>query len=362
MSAFADAFGHEAAAHGAAPGRVNLLGEHTDYNDGFVLPTVTPQQTRVAAGLSTAGHFRACSAQSDERVAFEPGEKPSSGFGRYVYGCVEELRRAGFEIPPLDFHVSSDVPIGVGLSSSAALEVAILRSIRALLGLELSDLRIAQLAQRAEVEHVGVRCGLLDQMAASLGGSGSMLFIDMRSLEFRSLPLPGRVMVIDTGTRRSLASTAYNSRRTECEEAARELGVRALRDVEDVSRLSRLPPPLDRRARHVVTENLRVLRAVDAAAGQFGRLMNESHASLRDDFEVSTPALDLLARTLQEQPGVFGARLTGAGFGGACVALVEPGAAEHASAVALDALRRAGFAGRVLIRGDADEQPSNDRS
>jgi galactokinase len=351
---FADAFGHAPSATASAPGRVNLLGEHTDYNDGFVLPTATPQHTRVHVAPAPASRFRLYSADLRERVELTPGEPPDSGFARYVHGCIEVLRERGVAVPPLDMLIASDVPIGVGVSSSAALEVAVLRALRAFLNLPFSDLELAKLAHRAEVEYARVRCGLLDQMASSLGSPGSMLFIDTRTLEYRALPLPATVLVIDTSTRRSLANTAYNARRAECEKAARLLGVSALRDVVDPERLHALPPPLDRRARHVVTENQRVLSALAVDAQHFGALMNASHASLRDDFEVSTPALDALADALQRQPGVYGARLTGAGFGGACVALAQQDETEQAATAALRAMSALGWEGRVLVGPDHD--------
>lgn len=347
---FQQAFGREPTASGIAPGRVNLLGEHTDYNEGFVLPTTIPQLTRVDVGPSGDRWFHLVSASLDQSVRFAAGDAAPPGFGRYIFGCIEVLRSAGTEVPPLEVVINSDVPMGVGLSSSAALEVAILRALRELLVLSFSDVELARLAHRAETEYAGVQCGLLDQMACSLGTPGQMLFIDTRTLEVQHLPMPAQLLVVDTGTARSLARTDYNQRRSECESAARLRGVPALRDIVDVADVSDLPPPLDRRARHVVSENERVLAACHASAPEFGRLMNLSHASLRDDFEVSTPALDLLARTLQEQPGIHGARLTGAGFGGACVALAaDDAAAAAASEQALGALMRGGFKGSRLI-------------
>ena len=349
MTSFGEIFGHEPAATGIAPGRVNLLGEHTDYNDGFVLPTVIPQVTRVEVGQSRDRLFHAFSAALDETADFAAGGPVPVGFSRYLHGCIAVLAAAGTPVPPLAMHVSSDVPIGAGLSSSAALEVATLRALRRLLHLDLSDPDVALLAHRAETEYAGVACGIMDQFACSLGNPGSMLLLDTRTLEYRELPIPAGIIVVDSGTPRSLAGTAYNDRRRECEEAARLAGVPALRDIADPLDLPPLPAPLDRRARHVVSENRRVLAAADASAARFGQLMNDSHASLRDDFEVSTPALDLLAGSLQRQPGVFGARLTGAGFGGACVALVTEGMEQQAADAALTTLQRAGLRGRRLV-------------
>ncbi|HVL36408.1 MAG TPA: galactokinase family protein [Burkholderiales bacterium] len=329
---------------GEAPGRVNLLGEHTDYNDGFVLPAAIPQRTRVQAEGAGGFLLQALGRGMPFRLDAAPAEQPA----KYVYGCIKELEALGIAVPPMRFQVDSDVPIGVGLSSSAALEVATLRALRAALGLSLDDVAIARLAQRAEVRHAGVRCGIMDQMAASLAQPGTMLFLDTRSLERRLLPLPegAALAVVDSGVERSLAASGYNERRAQCEAAARELGVPALRDVASPRALERLPEPLRRRARHVVSENCRVLSALGADAATFGRLMDASHASLRDDFEVSTRELDTLVECLRAQPDVLGARLTGAGFGGACVALCRAGTARAAAEAAL---ARYGGAGRVLV-------------
>jgi galactokinase len=347
----ADALARPAEAVGVAPGRVNLLGEHTDYSGGFVLPTAIPQQARVELAHSPDGDFHVHSSSLGRQVVFSPSDDAPGDFARYVHGCIEVLRRRGFEVPPLSMRIDSTVPIGVGLSSSAALEVAVLRGLRALLSLPLDDVEIALLAQRAEIEYAGVHCGVMDQMASSLCDGTHMLFLDTRSLEFRLLPLPAgcRVLVVDSNTPRALADTAYNERRSEVEAAARQLGVAALRDVHDPARAATLLPPLDRRARHVISENARVLEALQASPRRFGELMDASHASLRDDFEVSVPALDALAAALRAQRGVLGARLTGAGFGGACVALVEAGAEDAAREGALREFAAAGYRGTPLV-------------
>ena len=315
----------------SAPGRVNLLGEHTDYNDGYVLPVATPQRTHVQAALSPDDRFHVYSSNLDEGADFDADGALPDGYARYVAGCVRVLRDHGIAVPPVALKVHSDVPIGSGLSSSAALEVAVLRALRSLLGLDLDDVQIARYGQAAEVGYAGVQCGIMDQMAASLADTGHMLFLDTRTLERRVLSMPAgsALIVIDSGVARTLAASKYNERFAECREAARLLGVPMLRDIDDVGALDMLPPTLRRRARHVVTENARVLAAIATGVDgpAFGRLMNESHASLRDDYEVSVPALDTLCDMLREEPGVYGARLTGAGFGGACVALCEQGRA-----------------------------------
>jgi galactokinase len=228
--------------------------------------------------------------------------------------------------------IASTVPIGAGLSSSAALEVAVLRAINALLRLGLDSVRIAKLAQRAEIESAGVTCGIMDQMASSLAIPGSMLFLDTLTLTRRMLPLPpgAEILVVDSGIPRALNATAYNTRRKECAEAARGLGVKSLREISDVAAVLRLPSPLRERARHVVSENARVVAALPADAARFGELMKASHQSLRDDYAVSIAAIDRLVEHMIGMDGVFGARMTGAGFGGACVALVKEG---HAAAI-----------------------------
>jgi galactokinase len=348
---FEDVFGSHPAVQADAPGRVNLLGEHTDYNDGFVLPTAIPQRTQVALRPIPGDRHTLYAADLDEASEFTLGAPPEEAFARYVYGCLRQVAKLGVSLPALQIHVQSGVPMGVGLSSSAALEVATLRALRSLLHITdgMDDVAIAQLAQRAEIEDAGVHCGIMDQMASSLADTGSMLFLDTRTLQRRlvSLPAGSEVLVIDSGVARTLAGSKYNERRAECEAAAQALGVQALRDVTDVARVEPLPEPMRRRARHVVSENGRVLRAAAGVdAREFGLLMNASHDSLRDDYEVSIPALDTLVALLREQPEVYGARLTGAGFGGAVVALCREGSAR---AVSEQVVRRYGPGGRRLV-------------
>ena len=243
--------------------------------------------------------------------------------------------------------------MGVGLSSSAALEVATLRCLRSLLNLSFDDVLIAQLAQQAEITYAGVHCGIMDQMASSLATTDCALFLDTRTLERRSVPIPqgSAILVLDSGVARSLSASGYNDRRSECETAAKLLGMSALRDVMRVEDLAVLPETLRRRARHVVTENSRVMQASTGVttAADFGQLMNESHASLRDDFDVSTDALDHLVGLLQAHPHVYGARLTGAGFGGACVALCHSDAIPALAKSVLAQYRLAGHSGKQLV-------------
>jgi galactokinase len=357
MKSFADIFGNQPEATADAPGRVNLLGEHTDYSDGFVLPTAIPQRTRVAMRRNGRSEFTLYAADLDQTARFTQTTAPAEHFARYVYGCLREVQKRGVAVPPLDIHVSSDVPMGVGLSSSAALEVSVLRALCDLLDLQLDPVEIARLAQHAEIEYAGVQCGIMDQMASSLADTGRMLFLDTRTLERRVLPLPqgAEIVVVDSGISRTLAGSRYNERRAECEEAARRLGVPALRDLSDLAAIERLDEPYRRRARHVVTENRRVLRAVEGVrAAEFGALMNASHQSLRDDYEVSIAALDELVAALQGAAGSFGAKLTGAGFGGACVALCELGRGRELAQQVIGQYNRRGREldrneGRVLV-------------
>ena len=351
MRTFADAFGTEPEVSASASGRVNLLGEHTDYNEGFVLPTTIPQATHVQIARSPDRRVRFYAANLGEFLEYEDEGPSPEGFGRYVFGCIEVLKSRGVNVPPLMIHIASEVPMGGGLSSSAALEVAVLRGLREILNVQLDDVELAKLAQRAEVEYAGVRCGILDQMASSLGSADQMLFLDTRTLERKLLPMPGgELIVIDSGVARTLAGSGYNQRRSECESAAAMLGVKALRDETTLDRIGKLPEPLNRRARHVITENARVLEAAQGVGVErFGELMNASHASLRDDYEVSVPALDKLVDLLQQQPNVYGARLTGAGFGGACVALAHLGSANAVKSDVLKAYAAAGYEGKALV-------------
>lgn len=347
MENYETVFASSPVASAHAPGRVNLLGEHTDYNGGFVLPIGTRQVTRVEIGPSADQRFHAFAANLGEKAEFSRGETPSQGFQRYIAGCVAVLEGVGIVLPPFSIRVESNVPIGVGLSSSAALEVALLRAIRKWRQLALSDVDLALHAQRAEIEYAGVRCGIMDQMASSLGDREHMLFLDTRSLAYRRLPLPAgsEVLILESGVSRELAATVYNLRREECEKAASLLHIDSLRDIDSLAVIAALPFPLNRRARHVVTENRRVIAALEASPTKFGQLMDESHASLRDDYEVSCPALDALTECLRREPAVYGARLTGAGFGGACVALARLGEGLPAAASALARYSALGFKG-----------------
>ena len=331
MSTFAELFGGEPDVIAQAPGRANLIGEHTDYSGGFVLPVTIPQQTRVELRRREDDLARVHSVQLGKTETYRVGgETPHRDWLDYVQGVTAASRPrplGGFEA-----RIDSDVPFGSGLSSSAALEVSMLRALRQAFGWELDDVRLALLGQHAEVEFVGAPVGVMDQLASSLGSSSAALFIDTQSLRTERVPLPAGlgIGVVHSGISHDHASGEYGERRRECEEATEALGVASLRSLglEDLPRIEQLPAPLDRRARHVVTENARVLEAVEAlrigALEKLGTLLAASHRSLRDDYQVSAPDLDRLVALAAEAPGVFGARLTGGGFGGAIVVAARP--------------------------------------
>jgi galactokinase len=291
-------------------------------------------------------------------VEFRLGAETRSGtWTDFVSGVTQALARAGFGISGFDVAVDSEVPIGSGLSSSAALEVALLRGLRQHFHLELDDVAIARLGQRAENDLVGAPVGIMDQMAASLAGEGTALFLDTRTLVFERVALPAdvEVVVIDSGIRHRHSAGEYRTRRAECERAAELLGIPQLRDLaeSDLARADSLPLVLLRRVRHIVTENARVLRALAAIrAGdgvRLGELMDASHLSMRDDFEISIPEIDRLVELARAEPGVLGARLTGGGFGGAIVVLGRPGAAARFSTIAEGYLRATGQEATLLL-------------
>ncbi len=320
-----------------APGRVNLIGEHTDYNDGFVLPMAIDFDIRVAARARPDRLVRLYSVDLDRRDTFSLDDVRRITPERviwadYVRGVADVLQREGYALRGMDAAITGNVPRASGLSSSAAMELAAITAFRLLGQLDLDPVKAALLGQRAENEFVGMRCGIMDQFISSLGKADHALLIDCRSLDYRPVPIPDgvRIIVTDSGVRRGLVDSAYNERRAQCEQGARLLGVRALRDVSVeifAAHEKRLPPVVARRCKHVVTENDRTLKNVEALERgdleAFGRAMNESHASLRDWFEVSIKELDALVEIQQSVSGCLGARLTGAGFGGCTVALVR---------------------------------------
>jgi len=333
-AAFERAFAARPSLLVAAPGRVNLIGEHTDYNDGYVLPAAIDRHVVIAAAPRTdrqvrlyALDFRGASEFSVDDVRFDQDQRWSN----YPRGVAWALQQAGYKLIGCELCITGDVPIGAGLSSSAAIEVATAYAFQVMGELALDGVKRALLCQKAENEFVGMRCGIMDQYIISLGKRGHALLIDCRSLEYRLVPVPAgcSLIICDTKKRRGLVDSEYNTRRRECEAGAKALGLRALRDITPQDFLARqeiLDEVTRKRCRHVVTENQRVLDAVQALeAGdlaQFGRLMNASHLSLRDDYEVSCPELDAMVEAAWAQAGVLGARMTGAGFGGCTVSLV----------------------------------------
>ena len=345
----------------SAHGRVNLIGEHTDHSEGFVLPVLIPQATTVELEPRRDRIVRVMSENVEAGTwhEHEIGTEEATGMWTdHVRGVTWALAREGLLERGFEARVSSDVPMGAGLASSAALAVALLRAIRVGFTLDLDDVAVARVAQAAEREMVGANVGIMDQMAASVGAPGEALFLDCRSLAYERVALPEamELVVVDSGVVHRNSAGAYNERRAQCEEAARLLGVAALRDLgpADEARMGALPEPLVRRARHVVSENARVLGAVAALAtcdlASLGELLDGSHRSLRDDFEVSTAEIDLLVGLVREQEGVYGARITGGGSGGSVVAVADAGAGHHAAALAVaEYEQRTGLDARILV-------------
>ena len=338
-SAFAARFGTQPSIAASVPGRVNLIGEHTDYNDGLVMPVAVDRYVRIVAAPNGEDRIRLYASAYEERAEFPvdaPEEAAVPRWARYPQGVAVNLGNHGVRLAGVDALIGGDLPIGSGLSSSAALEVATSLVLEQTAGGPLRPRERALLCHQAEVEFVGVPCGIMDQFAVSLCRRGHALFLDCRSRETHHIPLPPDVVlaVCDTGIRRSLEDSGYATRRRECEDAVRRLrtrrpGITSLRDVtmDDLSLLDELPPPLDRRARHVVTENARVIAAARALEGghpeHLRNIFGDSHRSLRDDYEVSCPELDAMVAAALDAPGCIAARMTGAGFGGAVIALVR---------------------------------------
>ena len=339
IRAFRERFDEPPAFVVRAPGRVNLIGEHTDYNDGFCLPMAIDRALWIALRPRRDGQVGVAALDVGESITFElgalsPGE---AGWGQYVTGVAWALQHNGYNLSGWEGVMSSDIPIGSGLSSSAALELAVARAFAAVSGFAWQPEGMARIAQQTENQWLKLRTGIMDQLIGATGVEGQALLIDCRSLAREPVPLPSgaTVVVMDTRTPRGLVNSAYNERRAECEQAAQRLGVAALRDASraDLERLGdRLSPVLRRRARHVITENERTLLAAAAMragdTAELGRLMNASHDSLRDDYEVTSVTLDAMVASARRQKGCWGARMTGAGFGGCAIALVAEPAVE----------------------------------
>ncbi len=323
-----------------APGRVNLIGEHTDYNDGFVLPAAIQFRTQVAIAARNDRRLVVTSENYSEQVEFDLAGLPGNArqhWSDYVVGVARKLAEHGIELPGASLLIYGDVPLGAGLSSSASVEVAVCGAFLAVSAAKLGAAEMALLCQKAENEFVGARCGIMDQFVSVHGKRDHALLLDCRSLEYRQVPIPEdvRLVICNTMVRHSLSGGEYNLRRQECEAGAHffaqsKPGVKALRDVSpaDFQKWeSTLPEVVRKRCRHVVSEDARVIRAVEALerkdVDQFGELMRESHASLRDDFEVSCEELDVMVELAVKVAGVYGARMTGGGFGGCTINLVK---------------------------------------
>jgi len=342
-----------------APGRVNLIGEHTDYNLGFVLPVALEMACFAASAPSRDGRFRVYSENRNASREWAAGEvaslKPSKDWSDYVAGVMQQVLAAGFAVEPCNLYVRSTVPEGGGLSSSAALEVS--TALALLAGRPIDPLELAKLCRRAEVEFVGMPCGIMDQYISVFGREHAAVRIDCRSLENEIVPLPEvEILAVNTMVKHELGQSAYRQRVQECRAAVEAVGgVESLRDV-DLPRLeaaaARMPETVFRRARHVVTEDQRVLRFVEASRrndlAEMGRLFVASHRSLQHDYEVSCAELDYLVDAALEIEGVFGARMTGGGFGGCTVNLVRPDkAASFRAAIAVAYRGRFGIDPRI---------------
>ncbi len=333
-------FGNAPAHLVQAPGRVNLIGEHTDYNDGFVFPCAINYQTVVAAQKRTDDVVRVIAVDfdeaSDEFVISENIEQSDKLWANYIRGVVQFLRQravmGGYEFSGADLVVSGNVPLGAGLSSSAALEVVIGQTFKELYNLNISQAEIALNGQQAENEYVGCNCGIMDQLISAKGEAGKALLIDCRDLSTQAFSIPDSlaVMIINSNKKRGLVDSEYNTRREQCENAAKQLGVKALRDA-TLTDLQQSTIALDsdtfKRAKHVITENERTLAMADALKNsniaKISQLMRESHHSMRDDFEITVSEIDFLVETIDKALGdTGGVRMTGGGFGGCVVALV----------------------------------------
>lgn len=375
---FYNTFGHAPLHIARAPGRVNLLGEHVDYNDGFVLPAAIDRATYIAFSLASSPHSTLLAVDLDGQVSFSPqtihmktqtDSSPLPDWAHYPAGVMWAILEQGLSVQPINAVYASEVPRGSGLSSSASVEMAFAIAWQSLGNWALPPMQLALLAQKAENNYVGVNSGIMDQFASTCGVENKLLLLDCRSLAWQTLPLPESVSIViaDTSVRRKLTSGEYNKRRAACEEAVRLLQndlpmIRSLRDVSiyDFNRFAeKLPNEVAKRARHVVEEIARtnqargLLEANDVRS--FGRLMNECHVSLRDLYDVSCPELDAMTRSAHSLDGCYGARLTGAGFGGCTVNLVARDSAnEFAIALSEKYEAETGLHPQVYI-----SQPSN---
>ena len=347
QEAFIKRFGKPAELLVRAPGRVNLIGEHTDYNDGFVLPVAIDRAVWIA--LRPRGDQRVLISSLQMEISgdfsLDDLQKGGRDWYEYLKGVAWALSEGGYDVRGWEGVMSSDVPVGAGLSSSAAIEMAAARAFAQVAGFDWNPVRMAQAGRKAENSWMGVSSGIMDQMASAACQAGHALFLDCRSLDYENIPIPDSVaiVVLDTATRRGLVDSGYNERFKQCQTAAHHFGVKALRDVSPQELLEKgqgLDEVVYRRARHIVTEDQRVLDAVAAMrAGdvvKLGLLLDASHVSMRDDFEITNEALNVMVNIARRQPGCYGARMTGGGFGGCAVALVDAGKAENFAATVAD--------------------------
>jgi galactokinase len=355
-----------------APGRVNLIGEHTDYNDGFVMPAAIDLCTWVAIEPRDDRKLHIHSEEFSDSVVFdldEPNPRARGHWSDYVRGVAVTLERAGYSLRGADITIRSSVPIGAGLSSSAAIEVATGYAMLETAGIEIDRIELAKLCEQAENEFVGMRCGIMDQFISCCGKAGTVLMLDCRSLEYRLLPLPEdvRLVICNTMVRHELGSSEYNTRRAECEAGVQHFAkllpdIQALRDVtvNDLERCGHvLNEVIYKRCRHVITENARVMEATAALErgdlDAFGDLMAQSHRSLRDDYAVSCAELDTMVDLATRIEGVFGARMTGGGFGGCTINLVKADSvAEFKRTVARGYEQATGLAPEIFVCSTAD--------
>ena len=366
---FEKKFGYSPAGVWSAPGRVNLIGEHTDYNEGFVLPFAIDRRTYAAVGLRPDQVARVASTFSGEVVEINISEIQAdsvSGWSAYPLGVAWSLIKAGAKPQGFDLYVDSNVPVGAGLSSSAAIECSVALALNDLWGSEFSRSVLAKVGQRAENEIVGAPTGIMDQTASLFGQVDHAVFLDCRTLDANATPLSLKengleIVVMDSRVAHRLTDGGYATRRESCEEAANLLGVTSLRDVSVESleaSKNLLEDVVYKRARHVVTENDRVRQTVDllAASGpkSIGQLMVESHASMRDDFQISISELDVAVETAQAE-GAIGARMTGGGFGGAAIALIESGKVASLTKAVLDKFQELGFGKPEIFKVTPDE-------
>jgi galactokinase len=358
VHAFQDQYGATPDLLIRSPGRVNLIGEHTDYNDGFVLPLAIERALWIALRARSDDTVRVWSALGDQSTQFSLSALTSGGgWVAYVQGVANELLDVGHSLSGWEGTITSDIPTGAGLSSSAALELGTAKAFSEVSQFDWDPVEMAVISQRAENDWVGMNCGIMDQLICAAGQPNQALLIDCRSLTWTPAVVPGAavVVVLDTSTRRKLVGSAYNDRVASCREAASVFEVAALRDLDWgtlVGVRDRLDPVVFRRARHVVSENDRTLQMAEALNAEnlieAGELMQASHTSMRDDFEISSGALDAMVEAAMDFPGCYGARMTGGGFGGSCVALVD---ADHLDSFESQTLAR--YQARTGLEGTA---------